>query len=106
MSNGESGSQAQHPNEAERRANALAFIRHTSAFVYSEVDYARLIAVVHDGLSGPIEPRERRAGLVSIKSLRLPGVRSYQITLAIPKLWQVVDWRVSCPTGHEGSGAT
>ena len=33
MSNGESGSQAQHPNEAERRANALAFIRHASAFV-------------------------------------------------------------------------
>jgi hypothetical protein len=62
MSNGESGSQAQDPDEAERRANALAFIRHASAFVYSEADYARLIAVVHDGLSGRIEPRERPAG--------------------------------------------
>ena len=67
MSNGESGSQAQHPNEAERRANALAFIRHTSAFVYSEVDYARLIAVVHDGLSGPIEPASVRQGSFQLR---------------------------------------
>ena len=90
-------------NDVQMLLPLSATPRHSSN---SEVDYARLIAVVHDGLSGPIEPRERPAGLVSIKSLRLLGVRSYQITLAIPKLWQVVDWRVSCPTGHEGSGAT
>jgi hypothetical protein len=40
----------------------LAFIRHASAFVYSEADYARLIGVVHESLSGHLEPGERPAG--------------------------------------------
>jgi hypothetical protein len=62
MSNGDSGPRPQDPDEAERRANALAFIRHASAFIYSEADYARLIAVVHDGLSERVEPRERPTG--------------------------------------------
>jgi hypothetical protein len=41
--------------EKEVRENALRFIRHPSAFVYSEEDYASLRRLVHDGLTEPPE---------------------------------------------------
>jgi hypothetical protein len=40
-----------------RRDNALRFIRHPSAFVYSEDDYTLLRALAHDGLTEPPEGR-------------------------------------------------
>ena len=62
MSNGDPGSEPLTPEESEYRANALAFIRHASAFVYSEADFARLVEMVHDGLSERVEPRDRPTG--------------------------------------------
>ena len=89
-------------NDVQMLLPLSATPRHSS---YSEVDYARLIAVVHDGLSGHIEPRERPAGqgrkddaprvaqlprlvpAVHSRGLRRPGVRLYHPkTLAIPAL--------------------
>ncbi len=42
--------------EEEHRANALRFIRHPTAFVYSAEDLANLLALNHDGLSGTTRP--------------------------------------------------
>jgi hypothetical protein len=47
--------------EAARMENALRFIRHPSAFVYSENDYASLRALVHDGLAEPPETPDMQA---------------------------------------------
>lgn len=47
--------------DAERRENALRFIRHPSAFVYSIEYYAALRALTHGGLTDPPEARGFRA---------------------------------------------
>ncbi|MEP6492259.1 MAG: hypothetical protein ABJF01_06255 [bacterium] len=42
--------------DAVHRDNALAFIRHPSAFVYSAGDYAQLREIAHDGLNESPNP--------------------------------------------------
>ena len=49
-------SELQDSGKEERRANALNFIRHRTAFVYSAADLSNLLALDSDGLSGPATP--------------------------------------------------